>query len=149
MSAVTADQIASRIPIFLTKAGPRSADSTHARVANFIVDPTRPDLLSIACPSLSLDLNREGVQQGLSESWTTPDGQVTVSPCGSDGERWLVINLDIPSLSVSQVSFRLDRIADFLAMADALLDFTSDRFADEIAAWMGAVLGSMPPEVSG
>ncbi len=147
MSAVTADPIAVRIPIYVTQGRPQAQvgdGRTYATVAHFVVDPACPDLLSVTCPSISLDLDREGVKQGMSEPWTAPNGQVIVSPCGSDDARWLVVDLNIASLPVAQVFFRLDRIADFLSMADALLDFTSDQFADEIAAWMGA-----EPEVTG
>ncbi len=152
MSAVTADPIAACIPIYVTQAGRRTqfgAGVTCAYIANFVVDPARPDLLSIGCRSFSLDLDRAGVKRGMSEPWTDPDGQVTVALQVSGDVRWLVIDLDVPSLPIAQVSFQLDRVADFLAMADALLDLTSIQFADEIAAWMGAGLDSTQPEVTG
>lgn len=144
MTAVAVEPIAARIPIFVTQAG-----RTYAGIANFVVDPARPDLLLITHPAYPLDLNRAGVKRGLSGPWTDPDGQVTVSSSVSGSARWLVIDLDVPSLPIAQVSVQLDRVADFLTMADALLDFASDRFAAEAAAWMGAALGPTPPEVTG
>ncbi|MGI5179530.1 hypothetical protein ACQEVZ_24685 [Dactylosporangium sp. CA-152071] len=157
MTAAAVEPIVARIPIFMTRADRRNqstADRAHASIAGFVVDPAQPDLLSISCPSFLLRLDRAGVKRGMAEPWTDPDGQVTVSTHVSGGARWLVVDLDVPSLPTAQVHTQLDRVANFLTMADALLGFASDRFAAEVAAWMGATpgpttAGPTPPEVTG
>lgn len=118
------DAIVRRIPAFITQHGRQvllDEDKTTGKAFNWIVDPACPHLLTIKGPRFTVELNRKGVTAGLTESWTEAERNVTIRPYQATEVLWLVVDIYVDGLPVTQISAQLENVAAFLSMAEDLL----------------------------
>lgn len=123
------EPIVGRIPIFAAQRNRHilwGQNHTKGVAATFIVDPQRPHLVSITTGDFVIQLNRQGMKEGLAGCWHQPEGEVTIRRYDAVEVSWLVVDISRESFPAAQIAATAERVAAFLAFVDDLLAISFD-----------------------